>query len=184
MNARCLVLLVTFGAFLLATGCSTSVELPDEKSATTAPSPRAKREGEAKTWPELLVGTWKQVEPAITDGTITEFTADGQFISRMIDRERGLRIATIRYRLDRAILTFDPSNATETPLPDWDETWERTYVIESLTEEQLVITLIIKKQYKLNSARKIARSSGKPVEQIMKEVHEERHSSKYLRVKE
>ena len=186
MNTRLLALPLTLGAMLFALGCSSHVEMPvtaaampDEKPKgdvlPQAPMPRVK-----KTTAELLVGKWKKVEPVSGTTHTSEYTHDGKAVGTSSDRN-GVRVRALEYRLIGTTLAFTPSDANYSSSPKHAQ--QRTSFVESVTEDKLVIVLVINGRWTLEGAREQAHIRDEPVERWLNETWVERHRSVYERIK-
>jgi hypothetical protein len=144
-----------------------------------APAPREKTGRE--NWPNSLVGKWKRIGHNYAAELTSEFTANGILTERTKDRD-GERSASVEYKL-----VGDTFVVPEPPVQDnvitRNETSERTTYIESLSDEKLVTVTIVRRRWTPKRAAEIAKSRMIPVEQLLSEVREERHTATYERVK-
>ena len=186
MTAR-LLLPVVLATLFAVVGCSTpapeEAPKPDdspkaEANLPVAPAPRVK-----KSMAELLVGNWKVVQSDLrASGEFwREYTRDGKVIGRSRTRETGFTERECEYRLEGNQLDYIPSNTNNSPLRH--ETWESTAMIDSVTEEKLVIVVVIRKRYTLEHAKLLAVTRELPVELFLAEVWEERVRTIFERVK-
>ena len=141
-----------------------------------------------KTTAELLIGSWKEVQPGQSNEpalfeVVLHFKQDGKYELSTWDSIRGPRVAPGTYRLHENTLQFSPASATELS-PIRGEIWERTSIIETLTEEQLIIVTITRRRWTQEMAEQLADVRGVPVGPLLAEVREDRSRSLYVRLKD
>jgi hypothetical protein len=143
---------------------------------------------EPKTIAELLVGSWREVEPGenpnerILFSIVYHFRADGTFEVDVWDAMRGPKVRSGQYRVQGATLQILWPGASNLS-PTRYEIWERTWTIESLTEEQLVIATVTKKRWSPEMARELAEGMGVPIDSVLSKVWEDHSRSVYVRIK-
>lgn len=141
-----------------------------------------------KTTAELLIGSWKEVqpeqkpdEPALFE-IVHRLRADGTYELDVWDTLRGPKVVSGRYQVQGNALQF-LSDITGNPSPTCNEICERTHTIESLTEEQLVLVTVTKKRWAPEMARDLAEARGVPVDSVLAEIRENCSRSVYFRIK-
>jgi hypothetical protein len=157
---------------------------PDQEPQTAklpeAPAPRDKAGRE--NWPKLLIGTWRQVQPRSTTEVTCEFATNG-IVTMRFARPDGVRTQSMAYKLVGDTFDF-PDRKVEDNAIILNETIESTTYIESLTEDKLVTVTIDRKRLKPEMAAALAKSRMIPVEQLLSEVREQRHTAICERVKD
>jgi hypothetical protein len=141
-----------------------------------------------KTTTELLIGSWKEVQPEqmpnepVLFEIVHRFRADGTYELDVWDMLRGPKVLSGKYQVQGNALQF-LLDITENPSSTRDEICERTHTIESLTEEQLVIVTVSKKRWTSEMARDLAEARGVPIDSVLAEIREDRSRCVYVRIK-
>jgi len=178
-------LLVAISAVLAMSGIGLWFGVFRDRQQPVIPNPPVPQ----KPLAELLVGTWKKVQPGENPDTpalfevVVHYGNDGKYEYRVWNSIEGYKTISGTYRLDGHSIQFLSPVVNPSPIPR-QESWELVNTIEFLTERDLVIGTVTKKRWAPEIAQELAEARGVPLATVLGEVREERSRSVYVRIKD